>query len=194
VAGKKQFDVDEALERAMTVFWQRGHATTSIDDLTAAMGLNRSSLYATFGDKDALYARCLERYAARYGERFDAALAGAGARPMAALEAFFEVTLQRIADPDLPDGCLMAQSTMVAPMLPPAVAAFARQALASQHERLRAALEHTPVRHRADELALHLAAVNQSLALMSRAGATDAQLRSIVRVTLEPLARDLAGD
>jgi AcrR family transcriptional regulator len=187
VAGKKQFDVDEALERAMTVFWQRGHATTSLDDLTAAMGLNRSSLYATFGDKDALFARSLERYAARYGERFDAALAGAGTDPVAAVRAFFEVTLQRIADPSLPDGCLVAQSTMAAPVLPPAIATLARQALASQRARLRTALEGTPLRDRADELALHLAAVNQSLALMGRAGATDAELRTIVEVALSTL-------
>jgi len=56
------FDPDEALARAMDVFWDKGYAATSLDDLTAAMEINRPSLYAHFGDKHALYQKALISY------------------------------------------------------------------------------------------------------------------------------------
>ena len=57
----RSFDPDEALDKARAVFWNLGYAATSLDDLAAATGLNRPSLYAAFGDKHALYMAALER-------------------------------------------------------------------------------------------------------------------------------------
>jgi AcrR family transcriptional regulator len=57
----RSFDEDAVLEKARGVFWTLGYAATSLDDLAAATGLNRPSLYAAFGDKHALYMRALER-------------------------------------------------------------------------------------------------------------------------------------
>lgn len=175
MAGRKQFDMDTALDAAMIQFWRAGYADTSIDDLSRATGLNRSSIYASLGDKDTLFLRCLDRYATRYGDRYDAALSSA--EPV---RAFFDVTLERIADPDVPDGCLVAQSAMAIPVLSPTVAARVTEALGLQRSRVRAALHG---RH-AEAFADHVVAVNQALAVMSRAGASAAQLRSIVDVTL----------
>src|SRR5581483_10386081 len=110
VAGKKQFDMDAALDAAMVQFWRTGYADTSLDALSRATGLNRSSIYSSIGDKDTLFLRCLSRYATRYGEMYDAALACAASEPVAAARAFYGVTLARIADPAVPDGCLIAQS------------------------------------------------------------------------------------
>ena len=61
------FDEDAALEAAMRVFWQKSYEGTSIADLTEAMGINRSSLYAAFGDKESIFRRAMERY--REGRR-----------------------------------------------------------------------------------------------------------------------------
>lgn len=192
MAGKKQFDVDTALDAAMVQFWRAGHAATSLEDLSRVTGLNRSSIYASLGDKDALFLRCLDRYAARYGERYDAALSGAASDPVAAVRAFFDVTLERIADPELPDGCLIAQTVMSIPVLSPAVAAHARQALGSQRRRLRTALETAGMTDDdAEAFAGHAAAVNQSLAVLSRAGASPAQLRAVVDVTVGSLSKAL---
>ena len=58
----RQYDPDEALAKAAAVFWKRGYAATSLDDLAAATGMNRPSLYAAFGDKRDLYLATLERY------------------------------------------------------------------------------------------------------------------------------------
>src|SRR6266581_3044247 len=57
------FDVDEALDRALEVFWRQGYEGTALSDLTAAMGINRPSLYATFGNKESLFRKVLDRYA-----------------------------------------------------------------------------------------------------------------------------------
>ncbi|MEU1333766.1 TetR/AcrR family transcriptional regulator [Streptomyces sp. NPDC005865] len=190
MAGKKQFDMDTALDAAMIQFWRAGYADTSLDDLCRATGLNRSSIYSSLGGKDTLFLRCLDRYAARYGEKYDAALSDAASDPSTAVRAFFDVTLARIADPALPDGCLIAQSAMAVPVLSEPVAARAKEALGFQRARLRAALRAGRLADRdADAFAEHVAAVNQSLAVMSRAGASPAQLRDVVGVTVDALAR-----
>lgn len=58
----KQFDRNVALDKAMQVFWARGYEATSVQDLLDSMGLNRGSLYATFGDKHALFLEALRMY------------------------------------------------------------------------------------------------------------------------------------
>lgn len=58
----KSFDPDTVLTKAMGVFWTKGYDAASISDLTAAMGINRFSLYDTFGDKHTLYIKALESY------------------------------------------------------------------------------------------------------------------------------------
>jgi TetR/AcrR family transcriptional regulator, transcriptional repressor for nem operon len=62
MARPKEFDREQALQQAMEVFWSRGYEAASIRDLVARMGINRQSLYDTFGDKHALYLQALDRY------------------------------------------------------------------------------------------------------------------------------------
>jgi TetR/AcrR family transcriptional regulator, transcriptional repressor for nem operon len=61
----REFDRDAALDRAMQVFWAKGFAATSTEDLVAAMGIGRQSLYNAFGDKRRLYLESLEAYQQR---------------------------------------------------------------------------------------------------------------------------------
>jgi len=65
VARPKSFDPDTVLAKAMGVFWEKGYDAASISDLTAAMGINRFSLYDTFGDKHELYLKALDAYSDR---------------------------------------------------------------------------------------------------------------------------------
>jgi TetR/AcrR family transcriptional repressor of nem operon len=62
MARQKEFDRDEVLHKAMEVFWARGYEGTSIQDLVKHMGINRQSLYDTFGDKHTLFLQALDRY------------------------------------------------------------------------------------------------------------------------------------
>ncbi len=59
----REFDADKVLDKALHVFWERGYEGTSLSDLTEAMGINRPSLYAAFGNKEELFRRALDRYA-----------------------------------------------------------------------------------------------------------------------------------
>src|SRR5258708_5505480 len=64
VGRPRAFDIDKALGRALEVFWRKGYEGASLSDLTAAMGVNRPSLYAAFGNKEALFRKALDRYVA----------------------------------------------------------------------------------------------------------------------------------
>ena len=64
MARQKEFDQDEVLHKAMEVFWTRGYEGTSIQDLVEHTGINRQSIYDTFGDKHSLFLQALDRYRA----------------------------------------------------------------------------------------------------------------------------------
>jgi TetR/AcrR family transcriptional regulator, copper-responsive repressor len=66
----RAYDPDTALAQAMETFWKSGYAGTSLDDLSAATGMNRPSLYAAFGDKRDIYVKAYGRYRARMREDF----------------------------------------------------------------------------------------------------------------------------
>lgn len=178
----------------MRVFWEKGYAGASLEDLTSATGLGRGSLYGTFASKDGLFRQALQRYSLLYGARFDAALACAGTDPVGAIEAFFAVVLDRIADPTVPDGCLVAQSTISSPTLEADTAERVREMLRAQHVRVRSALDPAhPDKELLDELATYVVGITQSLAVLSRGGMSAEELQSTTRLACETVARRL-GD
>jgi len=69
----RTFDMDQALDQALQVFWEKGYEGTSIADLTEAMGVNPPSLYAAFGNKEKLFKKALDRYETRRDEIFEEA-------------------------------------------------------------------------------------------------------------------------
>ncbi|MFI0862071.1 TetR/AcrR family transcriptional regulator [Streptomyces smyrnaeus] len=192
MSGRKQFDVGAALDQAMRVFWQRGYADASLGDLCSATGLGRGSLYGTFGGKDALFRQCLDRYESIYSEQYGQALAAHPGDPVRALEAFFDVLLTRIADPSVPAGCLVAQSATQSPTLEKENSTKVRDLLDTQRRRVRAALADSAADAQVlDELATFVVAVNQSLAVLSRAGTSDSELRAVARLACTTVADTL---
>ena len=102
----REFDADAALERAMQAFWAKGYKATSLDELCAATGLSRSSLYAAFGGKRALLQRSLDRYQEQGVVRITAALACPG--PVrAAIAAFVNDLIDRIVKGPGRRGCFI---------------------------------------------------------------------------------------
>jgi AcrR family transcriptional regulator len=194
MSGRKQFDVDKALDKAMAVFWQHGYADASLDLLSTATGLGRGSLYGAFGGKDALFRRALDQYSATYGARYEDALTAHPGDPVRAIEAFFEIILARIDDPAVPKGCLIAQSAIQSAVLTSDSATHVRRLLDLQHARIRAALDDPHADPATlDDLATYIVAVNQSLAVLSRASASDSELRAVVRLTCETVSSRLTS-
>lgn len=106
----KQFDPDHALEMAMHVFWRQGYKATSIEDLAGAMGINRFSLYDTFGDKQALYLQVLEKYRRMIAVELLAVLADDDG--LAAIKAYFARLGEALSSDIGRQGCLMQNATV----------------------------------------------------------------------------------
>jgi AcrR family transcriptional regulator len=103
----REFSEAAALDRAMRVFWEKGYEGTSVDDLTAAMRINRSSLYSTFGENATLFRRVLERYKAGPMAFIAAAFQKPNARQV--IEWLLRSTARFLSDATHPRGCLSLQ-------------------------------------------------------------------------------------
>src|SRR5437763_2169446 len=103
----RQFDVDEALDRALEVFWARGYEGASLPDLERAMGINRPSLYAAFGNKAALFRKAMDRYQEGPARFVREALEEPTARRMA--ERLIRGGVALVSNPKQPRGCFVVQ-------------------------------------------------------------------------------------
>jgi AcrR family transcriptional regulator len=110
MSGRKSFDEEEAIDRAMMAFWRRGYEATSVCELEQATGLNKSSLYNAFESKEGLFVRCLDRYMARHGKASLEALDAPGFE--AAIDGFYAGMLRRFNDDNLPRDCLTTMTAM----------------------------------------------------------------------------------
>src|SRR5262245_45007934 len=101
----RQFDVDEALDRALEVFWARGYEGATLPELTRAMGINRPSLYAAFGNKEQLFRKALDHYQTGPQSFLTEALRKPTAR--AVVEATFSGFVSMLRGRDNTRGCLI---------------------------------------------------------------------------------------
>ena len=104
MAGRKSFEEGKALDRALIAFWHSGYEGTSYSDLEAATGLKKSSLYNAFGDKAALYQKCLDRFENSYEDAMGDGLNGPDLRQV--LVAYFDELFAHFADTTIPCGSL----------------------------------------------------------------------------------------
>lgn len=100
------FDRDDALYRAMRLFWERGYEATAIADLTEVMGIRSPSLYAAFGSKEQLFRETVAMYDELEGTPVCQALEN-GETACAAVEAMLRVNARQYTDPDKPTGCMI---------------------------------------------------------------------------------------
>ena len=114
MARPKEFERGEALDKALNAFWQKGFDGTSVADLLEATGLSRSSLYETFGDKEALFGEALAHY--REQVRADAtAIFETAPNVREGLRRFFSFKIERANCPTNPGGCLLTNTACAAP-------------------------------------------------------------------------------
>jgi TetR/AcrR family transcriptional regulator, transcriptional repressor for nem operon len=107
----KAFQEEEVIERAMQVFWKKGYNATSMEDLVTGMGINRASLYDTFGDKKQLFLKILKFYQIQSTQNINAVIAKKKPSPKAQLIAFAEFLMNESLEAQEPRGCLLANAT-----------------------------------------------------------------------------------
>ena len=108
---KKQFAVDDVKQKAMLVFWDRGYRGTSLQDLVETMGINRASLYDTFGDKYALFIETLHDYNDTYAKPFLARLRKTNS-PRQAIIALFNEICDGISKGEEQNGCYIINTAL----------------------------------------------------------------------------------
>ena len=107
----REFDEEKVLEAAMQLFWEKGYEATSLSDLTARMGIQRPSIYSTFGDKKELFEAALRRYTTSRAADIRARLQS-HASVKQAFAIFFEEVIATEYTKDLSNGCFCI-NTMV---------------------------------------------------------------------------------
>ncbi|HEX6321311.1 MAG TPA: TetR family transcriptional regulator C-terminal domain-containing protein [Burkholderiales bacterium] len=188
MARPRGFDPDHALEQATQAFWAKGFENTSLDELCEATGLGRSSLYAAFGDKRALYLRALERYEEATAARIAAALAVAPVRR--AVERFLRGMVDDIVAGPGRRGCFIGNCAAEMARLDRGAAARVRASLARIEGAFREGLDKARARGElsagADTTALarFLTAGIQGLRLVGKANPDRAALNDITRMLL----------
>jgi TetR/AcrR family transcriptional repressor of nem operon len=140
MARPREFDVDNALERAMQVFWAKGYEAASLEDLCGATGLGRSSLYAAFTDKRQLYIDALRHYQDRAVARVEKALDGS-APIRRQLARFLDDTVASIVSGTGRRGCLIGNAAAEVPHDDPEVAQIVRDGIQKHEDVFAAALQ-----------------------------------------------------
>jgi TetR/AcrR family transcriptional repressor of nem operon len=139
MARVREFDTDEAVRRAMELFWERGYEATSLQDLTGALEIGRGSLYAAFGSKDGLFQAALARYRQEQAQPLLDALASAPDIRTALRQLLGGVVAKAVAD-ERRRGCLVVNSATERIPHDAGTAAAVRGVLASIREAIENAL------------------------------------------------------
>ena len=184
----RSFDPDQALDRAMYVFWRKGYEGTSLSDLTRAMRINAPSLYAAFGNKDALFGKVIDRYIAGPASFIPTALEKPTARGVVEHLLNGVVVLQ--VAKGHPGGCLLVRGAMAAGAKASRVRRQVLACLAGAESAIRKRLERAkaegdlPKHANPADLARYIMAVLDGIAVAGAAGAPPKHLKRIADVAL----------
>jgi AcrR family transcriptional regulator len=188
VGRPREFDRERALDSAMRVFWRYGYEGASLTELTAAMGINRPSLYAAFGDKAALFREAVARYGAGPGRYVRRALGQPTARMVA--ETLLSGAVANATDPTHPGGCLWVHGALATgPENDPIrseIAALRARGIAQIRARFDRALADgdLPTDTDTEALTLFLISVMHGIAVQATAGFSREQLHRVADLAL----------
>jgi AcrR family transcriptional regulator len=184
----REFDAEAALDCALRVFWEKGYEGASLTDLTEAMGINRPSLYAAYGNKESLFRKAMKRYADGPGSYVKAALEQPTARAVA--EHLLIGSVESLANSKNPRGCLMIQSALAcgdeAGAVRDELAKARCQTLDAIRKRFDRAKAEGDLPRNTDtcQLARYLSTVMQGMSIQAASGACGGDLKSIVEITM----------
>ncbi len=185
----RQFDLEDTLDAALSVFWAKGYEGASYDDLSRATGVARPGLYSAFGNKEALFRLALDRYGAKYLRFIDEAMKQSRSRDV--VRVFLEGTVNvATLIPDSP-GCLGVNGALACSADGDPIR---RELIARREEtedKLRRRLERAkaegdlPASADCGVLAGYITTVSQGLAVQAKAGVSRDRLLALVRHSLD---------
>ena len=187
----RQFDADEALDRALEVFWARGYEGATLPELTRAMGINRPSLYAAFGNKEQLFHKALGRYQTGPLSFVNEALKKPSAR--AAVEAIFSGFVRIQRDRSGSRGCMIVSGALAcgeaAEPVRRELARLRQATVAALRERFDRAVRESDLPGGTDcaSLARYIGTVLNGLAVQAASGATEKELRQVAAMAMRAL-------
>lgn len=191
------FDEDAALEAAMRVFWEKSYEGTTMADLTEAMGINRSSMYAAFGGKEVLFRRVLYRYRKERMTYIRQALAQPSLREVVA--GLIYGSAEFLSMPDNPRGCLSIQSALAcsadAEPVKQAVIDWRKSGEAAIRKRLQRAQSkgELSAEIRPADFARYLSSAMAGLGILAAEGATRKELRRVAEIALRCIETGIFG-
>jgi AcrR family transcriptional regulator len=187
----RQFDADKALDRAMRVFWKKGYEGTSLPDLTRAMGINRPSLYAAFGNKESLFRKVLDRYGDKNGPFAGVCDPLSQPTARAVTEAALRMTVDMLTCPKNPRGCLLIQGALAcgtsAEPIRKELVSRRKQQEAALRKRFAKAIIDKDLPADADpaDLARYVATVIAGLSIQAANGASREELLGVVKTAMK---------
>jgi TetR/AcrR family transcriptional repressor of nem operon len=122
MARPREFDIDQALEKATQVFWSKGYEAASLSDLTSAMGLSKSSLYGTFGSKHELFLATLDYYNRTVTTQRVAALIAGGDSTKSGISRVFNELIDDLLSEKECRGCFVTNCAVEVAACDPAAA------------------------------------------------------------------------
>jgi len=188
VGRPREFELEEALDRAMLLFWRKGYEGASLSDLTEAMGITRPSLYAAFGNKEDLFRQVLDRYDERTASFLVDSIEAPTARTVA--EGLLRGAANFHADLNNPPGCLMVHGSLVGSDASDPLRLETRKRRALLRETIRRRLERAlgegdlPPGSDATALAYYIVTVMRGMAVEAASGASGEDLHKIVDVAM----------
>lgn len=187
----REFNTEEALDHALKVFWAKGYEGASLPDLTEAMGINRPSLYAAFGNKEELFRKALDRYTEEAKKKRDEILSEPKVR--VAMEKMLYGIADGSACPKSPRGCLLVQGALscgdAAQSVKMELAQRRAQGEAAIRRRFEKAIAENdlPASASAADLARFVTTVMQGMAVQSASGASAEDLRAVAHWALQAI-------
>ncbi|MEM9045634.1 MAG: TetR/AcrR family transcriptional regulator [Pseudomonadota bacterium] len=189
MVGTRQFNEAKTLDAAMRVFWEKSYAATTIDDVVAATGVKRGSLYLAYGNKEGIFKAALQTYLNTINEAVFAPLAQGSL-----MEGLTHVYSAQVAGiPEFPPGCLIAQSAAELGARKDALGNATRTVLQNAERPLRERLEQAiaegevPSDFQIDRHVDFLAGLARSLPL-TRKAAGETAARNVAQLSLEAFA------
>jgi TetR/AcrR family transcriptional regulator, copper-responsive repressor len=192
---QREFEKDEALDKAMRIFWQKGFAGASLADLTAAMGINKPSMYAAFGNKEQLFVEATNHYIENYAKQHTIYLLQEGKTLTERLKEYLLSAVAAQCDACNPGGCYISLciSESVSEAMPEQALQTIEKARDFTEKFLtdffaqEIASNHLSADHKPHELALFFISVLHGTAAMARGGKNLAELATVVDNALTAL-------